>query len=73
VCHISPQKAIFFVTEHPNKPIIERNTLLNDREDMMAKWKNYTTRNFVMILREFNYAMADTSYVQSLRWLERRF
>jgi len=31
---------------------------LNDREDIMAKWKNYTMKNFVMVLREFNYAVA---------------
>jgi hypothetical protein len=59
---VSSQKAIFFVTEHPYKPIIERNALLNDREDIMANWKNYTMRNLVIILREFNYAVADTSY-----------
>ena len=45
-----------------SQTIIERNALLNDREDIMANWKNYTMRNLVMILREFNYAVADTSY-----------
>jgi len=30
-------------------------------------------RKFVMILRECNYAVADTSYVQSLSWLGRGF
>jgi len=66
---VSSQKAIVFVTEHPHKPIIERNALLNDRGEIMAKGKNYTMRKFVKILGEFNYAVADKSYIQSFRLL----
>jgi hypothetical protein len=56
---VSSQMTIVFVTEHPHKPIIERNALLNDREVTMAKGKNYTMRNFVIILKE------NTSYMQN--------
>jgi hypothetical protein len=66
---ISSRKAIIIIIKRPHKPIIERNALLNNREDIMAKWKNYTMRNFVVILREFKYAVAGTSYLQSsARW-----
>jgi hypothetical protein len=55
---VSFQKAIVLLTDLPQKPIMNRNVQLNDREDIIAKWKNDAMRNFVMILREFNYAVA---------------